>query len=260
MKRIFVWALFATVACMAGLSCKKEKDTSATPTSKLSFRLTDGPADYDAVYVDIQQIELKQEGRSTMILYPHRRGPYNLLQFRNGMDTLLLSANVPPGRIEQVRLILGGNNYIVDGGQTYPLNTPSAQESGVKLNLHTTLEAGVPYDIWIDFDAGKSINKTGNGAYKLKPVIRAYSAVTNGRIEGYVMPLSAFATVYASNGGEEYAAIPSRMDGRFVFSGLPEGRYAITVEPGVAGFVSFTAFADVRFGTISNLGTIMLMP
>ncbi len=252
--------LLMAVLCLAAPSCKKDKTTSPSQSAKISLRLTDGPGKYEAVYLDIQQIEFKQEGRSTIILYPYRRGPYDLLRFRNGIDTLLVNASVPPGKIEQIRLILGSNNYVVDDGMSYPLNTPSAQESGVKLNLHETLEANASYDIWLDFDAGKSVSKQGNGNYKLKPVIRAYSVITNGRIEGYVLPLSAFATVYASNGMDEYAAIPSRADGRFVFTGLPEGHYHITVEPGVAGLLTYTTDVDVRFGVVANLGTITLFP
>lgn len=262
MKRVITLLLAAFVTCFVVSSCKKDKGNSpnSTQSAKINLRLTDGPASYDAVFLDLQQIEFKQEGRSSIILYPYRRGPYDLLRFRNGLDTLLVNASVPPGNIEQIRLILGSNSYVVDNGVRYPLNTPSAQESGVKLNLHETLEPNVAYDIWLDFDAGKSVTKTGNGSYKLKPVIRAYSVITNGRIEGYVLPLSAFATVYATNGADEYAAIPSRVDGRFVFSGLPEGHYLIRVEPGVAGFLAYTAEVDVTFGAVVTLGTITLLP
>jgi len=262
MKKGIALLLAAFIACLTISSCKKDKDTSpnAAQSAKINVRLTDGPATYDAVYLDLQQIEFKQEGRSTIILYPYRPGPYDILRFRNGLDTLLVNASVPPGKIEQIRLILGSNSYVVDDGVSYPLNTPSAQESGVKLNLHETLEPNMAYDIWLDFDAGKSVTKTGNGKYKLKPVIRAYSVVTNGRIEGYVLPLSAFATVYATNGTDEYAAIPSRIDGRFVFSGLPEGHYHVRVEPGVAGLLTYTAEVDVTFGAVVTLGTITLLP
>lgn len=252
--------LLAMLVSIALPSCKKQGTNSPANSAKINLRLTDAPANYDAVVLDIQQIEFKQEGRSTIVLYPYRRGPYDLLRFRNGIDTLLVNASVPPGKIEQIRLILGGNSYVIDDGKSYPLNTPSAQESGVKLNLHETLDANVSYDIWLDFDAGKSVTKKGNGSYSLKPVIRAYTAITDGRIEGNILPLSAFATVYANNGVDEYAEIPSRVDGRFVFTGLPEGHYSITVVPGVAGFVSFTTDVNITFGQVTNVGTITLVP
>jgi len=256
-KMILVVAAFMTV--WGAYSCKKDNNNNGS-SAQMNLRLTDDPGNYDAVYIDIQQIEFKQEGQNSITLYPGRRGPYNILSFRNGLDTLLVNASVPPGKIEQIRLILGSNNYVVDGGVTYPLNTPSAQESGVKLNLHTTMDPNVSYDIWLDFDAGKSIVKTGNGSYKLKPAIRAYSVVTNGRIEGYVAPLNAFATVYAVIGTDTSVAIPSRTDGHFVIGGLSEGGYKLIVVPAVPVYASASINVNVSFGLVANVGTITLLP
>jgi hypothetical protein len=56
-------------------------------------------------------------------------------------------------------------------GVSYPLSTPSAEQSGLKLQVNATLEAGVVYTILLDFDANKSIVVTGNNTYKLKPVV-----------------------------------------------------------------------------------------
>ena len=149
-------------------SCKKDnnyKDAGPSgQTADVTIRLTDGPADYDAVYIDIQQVEVTMQGSAAVALMPLRPGIYDLLQFRNGLDTLLLRAELPPGRVEQMRLILGNNNSVVVDGQVHALTTPSAQESGLKLNLHENFVAGGAYDVWIDFDAGKSIHMTGNGS------------------------------------------------------------------------------------------------
>jgi hypothetical protein len=239
-------------------ACRKDKNQGNTAT--INMRLTDDPGNYDAVYLDIQQIAFKMEGRSELILYPKRPGVCNILNFRNGLDTILLNTTVPVGKIEQIRLVLGANNTVVANGVSYPMSTPSAQESGVKLNLHTNIEANVAYNVWIDFDAGKSIVKTGNGGYKLKPVIRAYSDVTNGKIVGAVLPIAALATVYAVNGTDTSAAIPSGVDGHFVISGLFEGNYHLIVEPGVAAYATFGTDVNVSYGAISNVGTITLLP
>ncbi|MCD6013195.1 MAG: hypothetical protein K0Q79_3057 [Flavipsychrobacter sp.] len=222
------------------------------------MRLTDAPGDYDAVYIDIQQIVFKVAGRAEVVLIPNRPGIYNLLTFRNGLDTLLVNATVPAGTVEQIRLVLGSNSSIVVDGISYPLNTPSAQESGLKLNFHTTLDVNASYTIWLDFDAGKSILQTGSGTYKLKPVIRAYSALTNGRIEGYVLPAAALATVYAIQGTDTAAAIPNSIDGHFVISGLPQGSYQLLVEPALTAYLSYSTTVNVSFGTITNVGTITL--
>jgi len=253
----------AILASMLVFSCKKDDDNTTNPTTnnntaKVSLHLTDGPADYDAIYIDIQSVEVTMEGSSAVTLTPVRPGVYDLLQLRNGLDTLLLVANLPAGKISQIRLILGNNNSIVVDGQGYPLSTPSAQESGVKLNLKETLVAGGAYDIWLDFDAGKSIVETGNGKYKLKPVIRAYSALTDGRIKGYVLPFGAFITVYAINGVDTFAAIPNAIDGFYVFTGLPSGNYQVYFDAAAITYVDTTVNVQVNYGSEVNLGTTIL--
>ncbi len=241
-------------------SCDRKNNTDNPQTAQVSMRLTDDPGNYDAVYIDIRQIGFKMAGQSEILLTPNRPGVYNILSFRNGLDTLLVNATVPVGTVEQIRLILGNDNSIVVSGTNYPLSTPSAQESGLKLNFHTTVAANASYTIWIDFDAGKSILQTGGGNYKLKPVIRAYSALTNGKIEGYVLPTFTLSTVYAIRGSDTTTAIPTSVDGHFVMSGLPEGTYQLVVSPALTTYLAYSTTVNVSFGTITNVGTITLHP
>ncbi len=245
-------------------SCKKDDDTTNTSnnatTAKVSMHLKDDPSHYDAIYIDIQSVELTMAGNSPLALTPIRAGIYDILRLRNGLDTLLLTTNVPAGKIEQIRLILGNNNSIVVDGNSYDLGTPSAQQSGVKLNLHQTLEAGAAYDIWLDFDAGKSIVHTGNDKYKLKPVIRAYSALTDGRIKGYILPFAAYTTVYAYGSVDTFAAIPNVIDGFYSFSGLPAGSYTVFFDAAAIPYLDTSVNVQVNYGTEVNLGTITLHP
>jgi hypothetical protein len=252
-------AAIALFILLGFFSCKKDNNSNSG-TAQISMRLTDGPADYDAVYLDIQQIGITMSGSSEVLLTPNRPGVYNILTFKNGLDTLLLKNSIPAGSVHQIRLILGNNNSIVVGGVSHPLNTPSAQESGVKLNLNQTFAANGSYVIWIDFDAAKSIVVTGGGTYKLKPVIRAYSELTNGKIEGHVLPAAAFATVYAINGTDTSAAIPDSTDGYFLISGLPSGTYNLVVSPAVSTYLSYSASVSVTYGTVSSVGIITLHP
>ncbi len=260
---------FQKMAVMvAGLSlvffsaCKKDDQPSNTTAGKaeVKMHLADGPSAYDAVYIDIKNVELTMSGSSAVTLAPIRPGVYDLLKFRNGLDTLLLRADIPTGTVSQIRLILGENNGVVVNGVVHSLNTPSAQESGLKLNLKDNFVAGGSYDVWIDFDAGKSIVETGSGKYQLKPVIRAYSTLTNGRIKGYVLPAAAMTTVYASNGIDTYAAIPNT-DGFFQFSGLPEGTYTITYDATMGAYLDIVLpNITVNYGVTVDLGIKTLTP
>lgn len=252
--------LLLALACLFMLgACSK---TDENGTAQVTVRLTDGPAAYDHVYIDIQKVEVTMEGSSAVNIAPVRPGIYDILDFRNGLDTLLFRANLPAGKVGQIRLILGTNNSVVANGVSYPLNTPSAQESGLKLNLHESFEANGAYTIWIDFDAAKSIVVTGNGSYKLKPVIRAYSETTNGQIKGYVLPLTAGATVYAASGTDTLSAIPASADGYFKISGIPAGTYKVWVNPAAGSTLLPFAKTGIQvvYGTQVDLGTITLVP
>lgn len=237
------------------ISCNKNDD-SPNGTSTINFHLTDGPGVYDAVYLDIKEVQVHTDApQGWVTLGLARQGVYNILQFSNGLDTLLCSATIPAGKISQMRMILNSNNSIVVNGTSYPLNTPSAEESGIKLNLNTDFLPNGSYDVWLDFDAGKSVVVQGNGSYKLKPVIRAYSVETNGKIAGTVLPLSSKSIVYASNGVDTFTAIPDAT-GYFLFCGLPAGTYTVTIDADAS-----TGFQDkvitnvnVSFGMVTNIG------
>lgn len=244
-------------------SCKKDDNNNSNnngeKTATVNMHLTDDPANYDAVWINIQKVEVTMEGHSAVTLPAIRPGMYDLLRFRNGLDTLLLTTTLPAGKVSQIRLILGEGNYVVVDGQAHDLNTPSAQESGLKLNLKDEFVAGGAYDVWIDFDAAKSIHETGNGKYQLKPVIRAYTALTDGRVKGFVLPPAALATVYLTNGVDTYAAIPGP-DGYFIFTGIPEGTYSVTYDASITTFQDITVNnVVVKYGTTVDLGTTTLL-
>ena len=97
-----------------------------------------------------------------------------MLDYASGNDTLIgFDSIINVQTISQIRLLLGNNNTIVDDGETYDLETPSAQTSGLKIQVHAELQPNNSYKVVLDFDSEESIIKTGNNKYKLKPVINA---------------------------------------------------------------------------------------
>jgi len=150
-------------------ACDKNQEEYST----ISIRLTDNPGPYDSVLVDIVGVEVHTDVNGWQNL-PTQQGVYDLLLLQNNVDTVLVAAQqIPAGKISQVRLILGANNRVVVSGASFPLDLSSQDETGLKLNIHRTLLANTPYLLVMDFDAMESIHVTGNGSYKLKPVVRA---------------------------------------------------------------------------------------
>lgn len=249
---------FVSIGSTMFLQSCSDDDGPATSNGTASMRimLTDAPAAYDEVNIDVQGLEINRgNGLEPIdILHP---GIYNLLDFRNGVDTLIADEDLPAGSISQIRLILGPNNTIVVDGVQHPLETPSAMQSGLKINVNQTLLANRAYTMWLDFDAGRSILQTGNGTFKLKPVMRAFTELTNGRIEGTVLPAAANATVYAYNVLDTFAAIPNN-DGFFMISGLPADTYSLLIDADSTTMYRDTTITglNVSFGNVNNVGTI----
>src|ERR1017187_426348 len=163
MKAIKIFFAIALIA-LAISSCKKSGSAST-----MSVRMTDGPGDFTAVNIDLQSVVVTGTGGDvTLNTHP---GIYNLLNFADGVDTLIATGGIAAGTISQIRLVLGPNSSVVVGGTSYPLSTPSAQQSGLKLQVHQTFQAGVAYEMLLDFDPNQSIVVQGNGTYQLKPVI-----------------------------------------------------------------------------------------
>lgn len=217
-------------------------------TGTLKVGLTDAPANYEEVNIDIQQVlvnrdedaeepENNTEGDDEE--NEEDNGWYsimddsitvNLLDYQNGDVLDLGEAELEAGNYNQVRLMLGDNNNVVIDGKTYALTTPSAQQSGYKLNVNAEIENGQVYDLVIDFDASQSIVVTGNGNYILKPVLRTVSLDEQASISGTVLPIEAEPFVYAIAGEDTIGTQPDE-NGDFRLIGLDEETYNVWFNP-----------------------------
>jgi hypothetical protein len=217
-------AIFAT-------SCTKN-DQNASNKARFQVYLTDDPGNYEQVVIDVQDIKINYSSDTAsgwQSLGAVRTGSYDVLKLVNDRDTLLADAEINTGKIQQIRLVLGPNNYVKIGGQNYPLETPSAQQSGLKLNIHQDVNEGILYKLIMDFDASRSIVKTGNGKYILKPVIRTTLQAMGGTIKGFVKPDSVITAVYAIQGTDTAGTYTS--NGSYMIRGLAAGSYTLSFVP-----------------------------
>jgi hypothetical protein len=161
--------------------CKKVDENNNPPTGTVDFNVSLKSSStlrssYEAINIDIQKISIHNSTDSAETSgwfdLETNIGIYNLLDYDAGNDTLIgLDSLLQVQTVSQIRLILGDNNTIIENGETFDLETPSAQTSGLKVQVHAELQPNLSYKIVLDFDPDQSINKTGNGKYKLKPVI-----------------------------------------------------------------------------------------
>ncbi|HEX2974380.1 MAG TPA: DUF4382 domain-containing protein, partial [Bacteroidales bacterium] len=247
--------MLVLVLALAVISCKKDEGPDFSGTSTLTFKLTDAPGDFDKVNIDIQGLEVIID--DTVLNLDVNKGVYNLLDLANGKDTLLVTEEVPAGKVSQIRLILGDNNTVVIGENEYKLNTPSAQQSGLKLNVHANFERGVAYEYVLDFDAARSIVETGSGKYNLKPVIKVFTKAVTGAIKGVVAPAASKPVIYAISAAKDtVATVADETTGRFMFMGLNEGTYNLSMRPVTPYHDTLIANIQVKTGYVTTVDTV----
>jgi hypothetical protein len=158
--------------------CKKD-DEEGTASFSVSLKSTNAArAIYNEVNIDIQSASIhtstNPDETGGWFELPTYTGIYDLLDYEAGNDTIIaLAPFLEVQTVSQIRLILGDANTIIVDGVTYDLDTPSAQTSGLKIQIHAELQPNLAYKVVLNFDVDKSIVKTGNDNYKLTPVINA---------------------------------------------------------------------------------------
>ncbi len=189
LKKIYFVAIAAMVGMLGFQSCNNDDDSNNT--ARVQLKLVDAPGDYLEVnveIVDIQYNNSESEAGWTSFGKPEDYSiNVDLTTLIAGNSFLLADQIIPSGMLKQIRLVLGdGNTLKIDGqADMMALNTPSAMQSGLKLNMNTTLEPGFSYTFILDWDVQKSVVMAGNsGMYNLKPVIRVNAEVNSGSIAG----------------------------------------------------------------------------
>jgi len=176
-----------------------------TQTGTASVSVTDAPAcGFDEVNVTVTKVRVHQSdhasenaaGWTDITLTPPRK--INLLELNDptqpnfALDRLG-ETPLAAGHYTQLRLVLDRNTgpslansvFLENTTTEIALDTPSAVHSGIKLIHQFNVDSGQRVDLLLDFDACKSIVKTGNGRYKLQPVIQVIPFALNG-IRGFV--------------------------------------------------------------------------
>ncbi|EJF08048.1 DUF4382 domain-containing protein [Pontibacter sp. BAB1700] len=251
---------------MSGLvwfsSCDSETDSNGT--ARMEVRMTDAPGDYEEVNVDIRSVQIHKENTDSesgwLTLDEINPGVYNLLDFANGRDTLLASANLPAGTISQIRLVLGDNNSVkLKNGTVVDLKTPSGQTSGLKLQLNADLREDVTYVVLLDFDAAKSVVARGNGQYNLKPVIRTVTQAIAGAIQGRVTPAELKPGIYVISAANDTIGGFANENGDFLIKGVRAGTYTVKFYTENDEHNKTVENVTVAQDQVKSIGTIDLM-
>lgn len=187
-SKSFKNVLFVFSATLIGCSQTNSTLSStalfAPKPANLRVNLTDAPnEELSTVNVNVSHVELwlEKEGNEKRLIIAQNLGNVDLLTLQNGVLLPLQDITMPEGvAVKHIRVILNdtGHFAVKISGQICELRTPSAQQTGIKIQLGTPIvfENNHSYSLVIDFDAKKSVVQMGNGNCLLKPVLKLKSA------------------------------------------------------------------------------------
>ncbi len=264
--------LATLIAGCGGGSGSGSGPTTNNETGQVSVSLVDAPApDISALNITIDRVEahvvnptdLNDDDNSHWKAITSVPQSFDLLDLRFN-EAILGSTTLPAGAYKQVRLF-PSSATVTDASGTYPVIIPSASNTGIKINVNYNISADQITTILLDFNVSKSLLKTGNGQYRLKPVIPAVVKVLSGTISGTVSDGNApidgaeITAVYAAGNayavGTEVNNSISAADGAFKIWALLPGTYDLTVTSPTGTVVSKTGVV-VSANSDANVGTL----
>jgi hypothetical protein len=252
-------SLSATAIFILGCS---DSTSPETGQGQIKITMVDAPAGYNQVNIVVTRVEVHKGGadsNSGWFVINNNTATYDLLTLRNGANVVIGNGSLDAGNYTQIRLIIGAGSNVVVDGVSYPLEIPSGEQTGLKLNHTFDIQNGLIYELMLDFDAERSIVLTGNGQYKLKPIIRLVPVVISGTISGRINPVNVIASVYAISGTDTASTLADLTTGSFKLMALMHATYNVKVFPGNAAY-NDTTIAGVIVVAKQNtdLGTINL--
>ncbi|CAL1517618.1 DUF4382 domain-containing protein [Chitinophaga sp. MM2321] len=289
-------AVLFVLAVVGLYSCSKDQSASNQPIpanqQKVSLFLSDDPGFFDKVLLDIRKVEIlvdtcgdtgnddnwsdrdrcswgeddhdnDRQQKDTCQVWDSLSiapGVYDLLTLRNGADTLLANGLIPKGSIKQIRITVGDNNSLVKDSITYPLKSVSGQTKIIVRVRHGEWDevSADNLQLWLDFDVQRSIIKTWNGKFILRPYINVFTILKMGSLSGRVTPADAFPviSVFNSNNDTLYA-LPWR-GGEYKVRGLKVGTWDVFVNASNGYKDTTITGVEVKRGKDTKLDDIRL--
>jgi hypothetical protein len=274
MKTVNQWlaAGIGLTAFVLVFACHKSNSSGSNPNipngkSQVSVFMMDDPIQFAKVMIDIRQVVVEidtaakqtdadtddewdnsycgwhrtQSNKSviwdTLSITP---GVYDLLQLRNGADTLLASGLYPTGKILKVKVTLGSDNTVYTDSTTYYPLEVFGPNPYFTINVRRENVSSVSnndFKLWLDFNLAKSIY-FWSGTYYLNPFITVFNDVLSAKVQGTVLPSGASPLVTAYSSTDTLYAVPN-WNGSYLFRGVPAGTYSINFK-GHDGYIDTT--------------------
>jgi len=247
------------LAVMAG--CKDAENTDFQGT--LVIKLVDAPAALEELDIVFSRVSIHRAGLSDDLgwrVVSDDVLTQDILELRNGRSTNIVSAVVPEGSYDKIRVLFDISSLRESGIQS-TVFIPDNILNGVDFEHSFDVTEDKTTGITFDFDATRSIQTNTQGRYELRPIVRIQNTDLAGSIIGAVIPDSVQAFVSTSVGGDSVTTISLAQPGNnsFELVDLPEGTYAVSITSTHAAFkdTSIVHVTVIRKQK-ANIGAILL--
>jgi hypothetical protein len=176
-------------------ACGDSDSGSDDGTGTLSVDVTDAPVDSaEEVVVRFDSVEIKPAGEDAQWQTFNFDSPkkIDLLAYQGDKSAKLLDGvEVESGDYAQIRLTgsqgeAGESTVVLEAGGEHNLFIPSFDQTGLKLTKGFSVPENGDADYTLDFDLKKSLHKTGEGRYILRPTVRLVDNAEVGHIAAEV--------------------------------------------------------------------------
>jgi hypothetical protein len=142
------------------------------------------PQNITAAVLKVDHIELTGKSKTTLKI----SGDIDLLKVINGEPQLLGEVVLPANtHLNQLRLILAEGSYVIADGQQYPLEIPSGEQTGLKINGDWGITGGQITSVQLDFNADDIRFNKAQG-YRIKPTVKVANVILAEANDGEIKP------------------------------------------------------------------------
>ena len=260
MKRIILFPVFMAILLLMGCESSDEGDLGSGTVMIQAF---DAPfqGDVEHIFLHILEVSVHKavadsgsDTTASWIVLSDADTTIDFLELVNGQVATLLEEELEAGHYSQLRLLLGDSSAIVVDGVSHELKVPSGSQSGVKLRLGFSVDPDEIVEIYLDFDASRSINKHPNqDRYSMRPTFKVFRSVVSGTIAGTVLDTSGAGlddVVVNAIAGEDTTTTLTDADGGYQFI-LLAGDYELSAD--AFELTADTIYTAVNLTSGSNL-------
>jgi hypothetical protein len=201
----------------------------------------------------------------------------NLLDLQGGVTETLVSAEIPVGTLDQIRLYVRDASVELVTGETFDLTIPSGMESGIKVFPDPPVQVvgSLTTDLLLDFDVSESFKPIPAAftdpalidSFQFHPVLRVSDLSVAGSVAGTVMSDANTpddpaddtaldgAEIDAYLAGDMVTTTASDTSGIFRLMGLPAGSYSLVASR--TGFAPDTLEVEVVAGNETSADFVL---